>query len=201
MLLFAIDSVQTDSLVLSLAKLNSVEIDEEKQLATIGGGCLLADVDAATQRCGGVVPSGLISRTGFTGLALGGGLGYLTRKFGVTADSIVAVELVTADGRVMRVDERRDAALMFGLRGGGGNFGVVTRSTLRIRRLACGVHPLFCRVLFDGARAESVLHAYRAFCDKHRDDRDVVAFLFFAKVRFDSLIVNVFCDSSHSSAV
>src|SRR5438034_2673587 len=121
-----------DGLVIDLAPIKYARVDPTAGTVTVGGGCVWGDVDHATHAFGFAVPSGIISTTGVGGLTLGGGIGHLTRKFGLTIDNLLSADVVLADGRFVKANAEENADLFWALRGGGGNFGVVTAFTFQL---------------------------------------------------------------------
>ena len=148
---------------LDLSAMRDVVVDAGARRAHVGAGCLLKHVDAATQEHGLAAVLGFVSETGVAGLTLGGGLGYLTRRHGWTVDTLEEVEIVTADGRVRTASRQENAELFWALRGGGGNFGVVTRFTFQLFE----VGPMITGglIVWSAERAEEVLAAYHQFTD------------------------------------
>ena len=120
------------ALMLDLSLMRGVWVEPQEQIAHAQGGCLLGDVDRETQLHGLAAVMGFISQTGIAGLTLGGGFGYLTRRYGWTCDTVLGMNLVTADGRLVRASSEENPDLFWGLRGGGGNFGVVTGLDYRL---------------------------------------------------------------------
>ena len=147
-----------DGLVVDLGGMRSGVVDPVHQRARVGGGSLLGDVDALTQHHGLLAPAGVISHTGLGGLALGGGVGWTCRNFGLTSDNIVGADLVTSDGELLRIDEETDPDLLWALRGGGGNFGVVTTFELKLYEVS---DVLFGQAVFELPSAPRAIAHYR----------------------------------------
>ena len=152
-------SLADGGVTLDMSFMRRVHVDPERRLAHVGPGCVLRDVDGATQEHGLATVLGFVSQTGVAGLTLGGGFGYLTRRFGWTVDNLDEVEIVTADGEVRRagLDEHDD--LFWALRGGGGNFGVATSFTFRLHEV--GPQITGGLVAWDADEAGEVLGLYR----------------------------------------
>ncbi len=146
-------------LTLDMNRMRDVTVDPVVKLVNVGPGCLLKDADQATQEHGLATPLGFISEVGVAGLTLGGGLGYLTRRFGWTVDNLEEVEIVTANGAVRTANRLTNADLFWAIRGGGGNFGVVTRFTLRLHEVGPTVYGGLIAWPFE--RSDQILQAYR----------------------------------------
>jgi len=152
--------------VIDLSPMRSVAIDPENRRARFSGGCLLGDVDRATQAAGLVFPAGVVSQTGAAGLVLGGGYGWLTRGFGMSCDNVEAFTLVAADGSVVRASEAENPELFWALRGGGGNFGVVTEFEVKLHPLSS---VLFGTAMCFGDNVMRVLQYWRDFMPQAPD--------------------------------
>jgi FAD binding domain/Berberine and berberine like len=124
-------STVDDGLVIDLSLMKGIRVDPDKRTVRVQAGVLLGDLDKETQAFGLAVPSGIVTHTGVAGLTLGGGIGWLMRKHGLSIDKLLSVDLVTADGEFVQASAERDADLFWGVRGGGGNFGIVTEFEFR----------------------------------------------------------------------
>jgi FAD/FMN-containing dehydrogenase len=156
-----------DGLVIDLSRMRRVEVDPGSRLARCEGGATWLDFDAATQAHGLVTPGGVVGSTGVAGLALGGGIGHLTAQHGFTCDNLLAAELVTPAGEVIHADGEEAPELLWGLRGGGGNFGVATRLTFRLHPLSTVVGGRF-EYAGDGVR--EALRTFREVDARADDD-------------------------------
>ena len=164
-------AVADGALMIDLSPMRGVTVNVGARWADADGGCLLGDVDRATAPHGLACPSGVVSHTGLGGLALGGGYGWLARKWGLTCDHIRSAQVVLADGEIVEASPARHADLFWAVRGGAGGFGVVTRFSLRLRPVA----PMYYRsVMFGLESAEAALAAYRRFAPGQPDDLHVI---------------------------
>ena len=156
-----------DGLVIDLSAMNEVTVDPSARMVRVQGGAKLGEVDRATHEHGFAVPAGIISTTGVGGLTLGGGVGHLTRGGGLTIDNLVAATVVLADGSIVQTDAEREPDLFWAIRGGGGNFGVVTSFSFR-------GHPVATvqagPVLYDLDDAAELLRWYRDFMPAQPDE-------------------------------
>ena len=164
-----------DGLVIDLSQMKAARVDPGARLVTIEGGATLADLDSATQAHGLATPVGINSTTGIAGLTLGGGFGWLSRKYGMTVDNLESAEVVTAAGEVVRASADEHPDLFWALRGGGGNFGVVTRFEFRLHPV--GPEVLSGLIVYPHSEAKSVLEQYRDFAAKAPDELSVWALL------------------------
>ena len=160
--------VNDDGLVIDLSPLRAIEVDPEARTARAGGGVLWGDLDAATQAHGLATVGGIVTHTGIAGLTLGGGIGWLMRRHGATVDNLLAADVVTVDGDRLRASEDENRDLFWGLRGGGGNFGIVTSFEYRLHEVGPTVlgGPLY----FALEDAPEVLRFYRDFIADAPDD-------------------------------
>jgi FAD/FMN-containing dehydrogenase len=156
-----------DGLVIDLSRMRGVRVDPQARTVRVEGGATLGDVDHAAHAFGLAVPAGIVSTTGIGGLTLGGGQGYLTRKYGLSIDNLLEADLVLADGSLVKASEEEHEDLFWAIRGGGGNFGVVTSFLFRAHR----VHTVYAGpTLWHIEQAEEVLRWYRQFIPQAPED-------------------------------
>ena len=164
-----------NGLTIDFSTMRKVHVDAEKKRAYVEPGATLADFDQAAQSHGLATPVGINSTTGIAGLTLGGGLGWLTRKYGMTVDNLVSVDVVTADGKKMRASENENADLFWAIRGGGGNFGVITQFEFKLHEV--GPEILAGLIVFPFDQAKQVLSQYREFVESAPEELNVWAIL------------------------
>ena len=165
-----------DGVVIDLSPMHQVTVDPVQRIARVEGGATWAQVDAATQVYGLVTPGGVFSKTGVAGLTLGGGYGYIRNKFGLSCDNLMAAEVITADGTLIRADSTQNTDLLWALRGGGGNFGVVTAFEYQLHPL--GPEVAFTFVMHDASSDEQMtklLRFFRNYCATAPDEVSVIA--------------------------
>lgn len=163
------------ALMLDLSLMRGVWVDPQGKVAHAQGGCLLGDVDRETQLHGLAAVLGFVSLTGIAGLTLGGGFGYLTRRWGWTSDNVVGMNVVTADARLVRANSDENADLFWGLRGGGGNFGVVTGIDYAL--FPVGPEVVGGLVAWPASEAPKVLELYRTLAEKAPRELTLAAFM------------------------
>jgi FAD/FMN-containing dehydrogenase len=158
--------IADDALTIDLSGIKYVHVDPAASTVRVGGGCTWGDVDHATHAFGLAIPTGIISTTGVGGLTLGGGMGHLTRKFGLTIDNLLSADVVLADGRFVVANAQENSDLFWALRGGGGNFGVVTSFLFKAHPISIvSAGPMF----WDLEDAAEVMKFYREFITKAPD--------------------------------
>src|SRR3954451_4023832 len=155
-------------IVLDLASMTGIRVDPVRRMVTAQAGCTWKDLDAETQQFGLAVTGGLVSSTGIAGFTTGGGIGWLMRKYGLAADTLIGAHVVTADGRFVHASANENTELFWGLRGGGGNFGVVTSFEYQLHEV--GPTVLSGLVFYPAEEAEQVLAGYRAACAAAPDE-------------------------------
>ncbi|MCE7082188.1 FAD-binding oxidoreductase [Streptomyces sp. ST2-7A] len=155
-------------LVIDLSEMREVHVDPEKRSAVARGGCTLGDIDRETQRHGLATPLGVVTGTGAAGLTLSGGMGWLRRKHGLSCDNLVSARVVTADGQLLVADGDRNRGLFWAIRGGGGNFGVVTAFEYRLHPI--GPEVFLCFVFHPASHTEEVLRACERCLSERPDD-------------------------------
>ena len=165
-------AVCDDGIVIDLSSMRTVRVDPVERRAWVQGGALWGDVDHETQAFGLATTGGIVSHTGVAGLTLGGGVGWLMRKHGLTIDNLLAADVVTAEGEQLRASEDEHPDLFWALRGGGGNFGVVTSFEFRLH--AVGPTVLAGPILWDATDAGEILRFYRDFVRDAPDELGTV---------------------------
>jgi FAD/FMN-containing dehydrogenase len=165
------NAVCDDGLMIDLSAMKGVRVDANARRATVEPGCTLGDFDAAAQAHGLATPLGINSTTGVAGLTLGGGFGWLSRKYGMTVDNLLSADVVTADGSQVHASARENNDLFWGLRGGGGNFGIVTRFEFQLHPV--GPDVLTGLIVFPFNQAKSVLTQFARFTETMPDELNV----------------------------
>jgi len=158
-------------LTIDFSKMKNVRVNAEKRRANVEPGATLADLDEATEMHGLATPVGINSTTGIAGLTLGGGFGWLTRKYGMTIDNLISVDVITADGKKIRAGENENGDLFWAIRGGGGNFGVVTQFEFQL--FPVGPEIFAGLIVFPFSQAKQILNKYRQFVNSAPEELNV----------------------------
>jgi FAD/FMN-containing dehydrogenase len=161
-------AVCNGGLVIDLSPMKRIRVDPERRTVRAEGGATWAHLDRETQLFGLATPGGEVSETGIAGLTLGGGIGLLRRKYGLSCDNLLSAEVVRADGRLLTASETENADLFWGIRGGGGNFGVVT--TFEYRLHAVGPEVMAAAVMYPFEQATELHHAWRDYTEQAPDE-------------------------------
>ena len=160
-----------NGLTIDFSNMKNIRVDAAKRRAYVEPGATLANLDEATQAHGLATPVGINSTTGIAGLTLGGGFGWLTRKYGMTIDNLLSVEMITAEGKKIRASETENADLFWAIRGGGGNFGVVTQFEFQL--FPVGPEIFAGLMVFPFNQAKQILHKYRQFVNSAPEELNV----------------------------
>jgi FAD/FMN-containing dehydrogenase len=162
-------------LLIDLSYMKGIEVDAERRTVRAEGGVTLGELDRKTQIFGLATPLGVVSETGIAGLTLNGGLGWLRRKYGLSSDNLISADVVLADGGFVKASEEENEDLFWALRGGGGNFGVVTSFEYRLHPV--GPEVMFCFVFYPGDRAREVLRSLNEYMTQAPDEMSPLSFL------------------------
>ena len=169
------NSIVENGLVIDLSHMNSVQVDANQKITTVEPGATLGDVDHETQHYGLATSLGINSTTGIAGLTLGGGFGWISRKHGMTVDSLIAADIVTADGEILHVNKDENTDLFWAIRGGGGNFGIVTRFVFKLHDI--GPMVFAGLIALPATETKSILQQYRDYSADLPDELTVWAVL------------------------
>jgi FAD/FMN-containing dehydrogenase len=162
-------------LVVDLSAMKDIEVDPQRRTVRAGAGVTIGELDEETQKHGLATPMGVVSETGIAGLTLNGGIGHLRRKHGLSSDNLLSAEVVTADGRLLTASEGENADLFWGIRGGGGNFGVITSFEYRLHPVGPEVMCAF--VFYPGHRTKEVLRSAEEYMAEAPDEANPLSFL------------------------
>lgn len=171
---YAGNSVCDNGLVIDLSEMDKIQVDRDTKTAVVQGGATVGQFDEATQKYSLAIPTGTVSSIGIGGLTLGGGSGYLSRKFGLTLDSLISAEIVTADGKIVTANESDNKDLFWAIRGGGGNFGIITSFKFRLHEV--GPEVLSFQAYFPFKDSRKIVEFYREFMEDAPDELQCYAF-------------------------